>query len=76
MSELKIVISNSKTGEVYDELTDVTSSQVAAYTGSNVLIMDEEEYIVDSVAMEHNNKILSVMVSVATADESNSTVDA
>lgn len=59
---MKIVISNIDTGEVYDELDEVTSSQVAAYSHSNVVVIDEVELVVQSIVMEHNNQILNVMV--------------
>jgi hypothetical protein len=66
---MKIVISNTDTGEIYDELDEVTSSQVAAYSNSNVLVIDEKEYVVDSIVMEHNNQKLIIMV----IDESSQT---
>lgn len=61
---MKLIISNSETGEIYEELDDLTSSQVAAYSNSDVIVIDEEELAVESVVMEHDNQILSILVSV------------
>lgn len=59
---MKIVISNSDTGEIYDELNEVTASQIAAYSGCGVIVIDEDELIVESVVLEHDNQILNVLV--------------
>jgi hypothetical protein len=60
---MKIVISNSNSGEVYGEIEDATSSQISAYSNGDVIVIDEEELIVESKAVEYNNNILNVMVS-------------
>ena len=63
---MKIVISNSNSGEVYGEIEDATSSQISAYSNGDVIIIDEDELIVESKAIEYNNQILNVMVTKAT----------
>jgi hypothetical protein len=70
---MKIVISNSNSGEVYGEIEDATSSQISAYSNGDVIIVDEEELIVESKAVEYNNNILNVMV---TKDENSIVSDA
>jgi len=63
---MKIVISNSNSGEIYGEIEDATSSQISAYSNGDVIIIDEDELIVESKAIEYNNQILNVMVTKAT----------
>lgn len=59
---MKIVISNVNSGFVYNEIEDPTSAQVMAYMGSSVIIMLQEEFIVDCAVMDHDNKVLNIMV--------------
>jgi hypothetical protein len=65
---MKIVISNSNSGEVYGEINDATSSQISAYSNGDVIVIDEEELIVESKAVEYNNNILNVMVTKNESD--------
>jgi len=59
---MKMVISNSNSGEVYEEINDATASQIAAYSNGDIIVIDEEEFVVQSKVVEHDNQILNVMV--------------
>jgi len=59
---MKIVVSDYDTGELYAEIEDATASQISAYSSSRVISMQEDEYIVNSVLLEHENQILDILV--------------
>ena len=61
---MKIVISNADTGEIFCEWDEVTATEIAAYSGSDVIVISDDEYIVGSVVLEHDNRILNIMVSL------------
>lgn len=62
---MKIIISDSDSGEIYDELNEVTASQISAYSSCNVIVIDEEELVVESIVLEHDNQILNVLVTIS-----------
>lgn len=59
---MKLIISNYESGEVYEEVEDVTSTQITAYTSSDVIVVDEKEFIVRSIVTDYNSQTLSILV--------------
>ena len=59
---MKIVVSDYDTGEVYAEINEATASQIAAYSSSEIISIQEEECIVNSVFLEHENQIINILV--------------
>jgi len=59
---MKIIISDVNTGYLYREIEDPTSSQVIAHMGSQVIVINNEEYVVDCSVMDNDNNVLNIMV--------------
>jgi hypothetical protein len=64
---MKIVVSHYHSGKVYMEIPEPTASEVAAYSGSNVIIVGEGiaevELSKEWVVMDVTKGILSILVS-------------
>jgi len=59
---MKISITDYDSGEVYAEINDPTASQIASYSSCDVITMNDQEYIVKAIIMEHENQVLDVAI--------------
>jgi hypothetical protein len=59
---MKIIISDANTRYIYREIEDPTSSQVIAHMGSQVIVINNEEYVIDCSVMDNDNNVLNIMV--------------
>jgi len=59
---MKLVISDSETGEIYETIEDATSAQMIAYMGSQIIEIDGKNFLPESVLMEHNKQVVNILV--------------
>ncbi len=59
---MKVIIANADTEKIYLQIADATAAQVAAYTGSNLIELNDQEVSVNTIVMNSQNDTLMVLV--------------
>lgn len=59
---MRIIICDVNTGVLYGEIEDATASQIAAYSNSDVVVVDDKEYLVECVLSDYNLNHVEIQV--------------
>jgi hypothetical protein len=66
---MKIVILNYENGDIYEKIEDATDVQVAAYSNCDIIIIEENEFMVNTIAVNHADQALMIFVDEEEAEE-------